>query len=61
MNLKKKVERYLQVNLLGPGPRLMKKRIYWAVVSQRLRNTDLRALIMVCNPSFLAVHHHNFS
>ena len=24
----KKVERYLRVNLLGPGPRLMKKRIY---------------------------------
>jgi len=23
--LKKKLERYLQVNLLGPGPRLMKK------------------------------------
>jgi len=40
MNLKK-MERYLQVNLLGPGPRLMKKRIYWAVVSQRLRNTGL--------------------
>jgi hypothetical protein len=27
--------------LLGPGPRLMKKRIYRAAVSQRLRNTDL--------------------
>ena len=25
MNLKKKMERYLRVNLLGPGPRLMKK------------------------------------
>ena len=23
--LKKKIERYLRVNLLGPGPRLMKK------------------------------------
>ena len=23
--LKKKLERYLRVNLLGPGPRLMKK------------------------------------
>jgi len=40
--LKKKMERYLRVNLLGPGPRLMKKRIYWAAVSQRLRNTGLR-------------------
>jgi len=27
MNLKKKVERYLRVNLLGPGPRLMKKEL----------------------------------
>jgi len=25
MKLKKKLERYLRVNLLGPGPRLMKK------------------------------------
>jgi len=24
-NLKKKLERYLRVNLLGPGPRLIKK------------------------------------
>jgi len=37
----KKMERYLRVNLLGPGPRLMKKRIYRASVSQRLRNTAL--------------------
>jgi len=28
-------------NLLGPGHRLMKKRIYRAVVSQRLRNTGV--------------------
>jgi len=27
--------------LLGPGPRLMKKRIYRAAVSQSLRNTGL--------------------
>jgi hypothetical protein len=27
--------------LLGPGPRLIKKRIYRAAVSQRLRNTDI--------------------
>ena len=29
------------VNLLGPGRRLMKERIYRAAVSQRLRNTAL--------------------
>jgi len=38
MNLKK-LERYLRVNLLGPSPRLMKKRIYRAAFSQSLRNT----------------------
>jgi len=36
--LKKELERYWWVNLLGPGPCLLKERIYWAVVSQRLRN-----------------------
>ena len=35
----KNLERYLRVNLLGPGPRLEKKRIYWGAVIQRLRNT----------------------
>ena len=40
MNLKK-MEWYLRVNLLGPGPRLIKKRIYRAAVSQRLRNNAL--------------------
>jgi hypothetical protein len=39
--LKKKLESYLRVNLLGPGCRLMEKRIYRAAVSQRLKNTDL--------------------
>ena len=29
MNLQKKLERYLRVNLLGPGPRLMKKEFTW--------------------------------
>ena len=38
------MERYLRVNLLGPGPRLMKKRIYRALVSQRLRNTAIVGL-----------------
>ena len=37
-----KMEGYLRVNLLGPGPRLMKeKRMYRAAVSQRLRNTAI--------------------
>ena len=30
--LKKKLERYLRENLFGPGPRLIKKRIYRAAV-----------------------------
>jgi len=37
----KNLERYLQINLLGQGPRLIKKRIYRAAVSQRLRNIAL--------------------
>jgi len=37
----KKLERYLGVNLLGQGSRHIKKRIYWAAVSQRLRNIDV--------------------
>jgi len=37
--LKKKLESYLRVNLLGPDPRIMKKRIYRPAVSQMLRNT----------------------
>ena len=41
------MDRYLPVNLLGPGPRLIKKRIYWAVVSQRLRNTALEYLVIL--------------
>ena len=36
------MERYLGVNLLGPGPRLLKKkRFYRAAVLQSLRNTGL--------------------
>ena len=37
----KKMERYLGVNLLGQGPRLIKKKIYRATVSKRLRNTGV--------------------
>ena len=40
--LKNKMERYLRVNLLGPGPRLMEKRIYRAAVSQRLSSAGLK-------------------
>jgi hypothetical protein len=40
MNLKK-LESYLRVNLLGPGPLSYKKIIYRAAVSQRLGNTAL--------------------
>ena len=44
--LKKKLEMYLRLNLLGLGPRLVKKRIYRAAVSQRLRNIGLGDLRM---------------
>jgi hypothetical protein len=40
MNLKK-LERYLRVNLLGPGPSSYKKIIYRAMITQRLGNTAL--------------------
>jgi hypothetical protein len=40
--LRKKMESYLRVNLLGPGPRYMKKELTGPLaVSQRLRNTAL--------------------
>jgi hypothetical protein len=36
------MERYLRINFLGPGPRLMKKEFTGPLaVSQRLRNTAL--------------------
>jgi len=45
----KKIGKVFTSNLLGPGPRLLKKSIYRAAVSQRLRNTDLdRAGIRTC-------------
>jgi hypothetical protein len=43
----KKLERYLRVTLLGPGPLSYKRRIYLAAVSQRLRNTGLDILTAV--------------
>jgi hypothetical protein len=39
--LKKKLKRYLRVNLFGPGPSFYKRVIYRAAVSQRLRNTGV--------------------
>jgi len=39
--LKKKLEWYLRVNLLGPGPSSFEKRIYRAAVSHRLTNTSI--------------------
>jgi hypothetical protein len=45
--LKKKLERYLRVNLFGPGPSSYKKIIYWAAVSQRLGNTALDVMWLV--------------
>jgi hypothetical protein len=41
---KKKIESYLRVNLLGPGPSSYKRIIYRAAVSQRLGNTGLAYL-----------------
>jgi len=59
MNLKK-FERHLQVNLLGPGPRLIKKNIiYLVAVSQRLRNNALDSHFRgVSGKQFIAVLHH---
>jgi len=37
----KNMERHLRVNLKGPGPLLVKKRIYRSAVSQRLSSTDV--------------------
>jgi hypothetical protein len=50
----KKLERYLRVNLLGPGrPSSYEKRIYRSAVSRRLRNTALVAFISFrCHDSF---------
>jgi hypothetical protein len=41
MNLKKKIGKVFTSKLVGTGPLFYKKRIYRAVVSQRLRNTEL--------------------
>jgi len=47
----KKMESYFLVSLLGPGPRLIKKRIYLAAASQSLRNTAVNEpqALFACN------------
>jgi len=41
--LKKKIEKALTSKSVGTGPSYYEKRIYWAAVSHRLRNTALKA------------------
>jgi hypothetical protein len=41
----KKIESYLRVNLLGPGPSSYKKSIYRAAVSQRFGNTGVDGIL----------------
>jgi hypothetical protein len=40
----KKIGKVFTYKFVGTGPSSYKKRIYWAAVSQRLRNTALRGL-----------------
>jgi hypothetical protein len=42
---KKKLESYLRVDLLGPGPSSYKKIIYQAADSQRLGNTAIGQIV----------------
>jgi len=51
MNLKK-MGRYLQVNLLGLGPRFIKKEFTGPRISQRLRNTGIAhsLITILCYP-----------
>jgi len=53
----KKMERYLRVNLLGPGPPYEKKKNYRAAVSQRLRNTALEPMNSVEVGQFSRLRH----
>jgi hypothetical protein len=41
--LKKKIGKVFTSKFVGTGPSSYKKGIYWAVVSQSLRNTDLNS------------------
>jgi len=50
------MERYLRANLLGPGPRRTKKRIYRAAVSQRLRNTAVDSQSVLTGEGRLLFH-----
>jgi len=56
----KKLERYLRVSLLGPGPRLMRKIIYRAAISQRLRNTYLDYVVQVVQTPFFRLYNAKF-
>jgi hypothetical protein len=49
----KKMERYLRVYLLGPGPSSYKKIIYRAAVSQKLGNTGLHHVLNPLTPNDL--------
>jgi hypothetical protein len=52
MNLTK-LESYLRVNLLGPGPSSYKKIIYRAAANQRLENIALGQRFSNCGPRVL--------
>jgi len=49
MNLKK-IGKVFTSKLYGTGPSSYEKRIYWAAVSQRLRNTVLRCDAVLHSP-----------
>jgi len=44
--LKKKIGKVFTSKFVGTGPSSYEKRIYWAAVSQMLRNTGLRYLVL---------------
>ena len=48
--LKKKIGKVLTSKFVGTGPSSYEKRIYWAAVSQRLRNTGLGHYLATINP-----------
>ena len=44
----KKIGKVFTSKFVGTGPSSYKKRIYWAVVTQMLRNTALKHAFIVC-------------
>jgi hypothetical protein len=44
--IKKKIGKVFTSKFVGTGPSSYEKRIYWAAVPQRLRNTDLYILVI---------------